>query len=612
MLLKIVSVLASLSPLALAVDPGGSYVPGPANILLNATDYLPYPLSNFTTPDVAPSNLTKGCKHGPQSRGCWGNYSIDTNYYEDSPRTGVTREYWLDVVNGTVAPDGYEIGALTFNGTIPGPLIEANWGDELVIHVRNTMENNGTSIHWHGFRQLNNNAGDGVPGVTQCPIPPGETYTYKFYAEHYGTTWYHSHFTMQYSVGLQGPMIIHGPATANYDEDLGTVVLQDWAHTSFFALWWYDRVFLPPTPQLPPSLDSALINGKNVIPCPANNTRCVGGTSRPEWNFEKGKKYRMRLINTGVYSNMRFSIDNHTLTVIAMDFVPIVPYQTDNVAISMGQRYDIIVEANGDLDQYWLRGNWQSKCCDNQQANNTLGIIRYNNASTADPTTQTIVNTYPTNCRDEPMESLVPYLALDVGPPDQVQLLNLSFVTPPAPKEFLWTLNDNYLWVDWSAPTNLLLLDNVTSFADEYMVFEDDDPTSLDKWVYFIWQDQSARNRSHPMHLHGHDYWIVGTGPGNFTSTSQLNLKNPPRRDTGTWPESGYMVMAFKTDNPGTWLAHCHIMWHSSESLGIQFIEQPGQMSSIHQDEAYVRDTCNKWNKFWPGPGTFEEEDSGI
>ena len=176
---------------------------------------------------------------------------------------------------------------------------------------------------------------------------------------------------MQYSVGLQGPIIIHGPATADYDEDLGTVTLQDWAHKSFFALWWYDRVFFPPTPQLPPSLASSLINGKNVIPYNITDPRYVGNTTRAEWHFEKGKKYRMRLINTGVYSNMRFSIDNHTLTVISMDFVPIVPYQTDNVcslsihslslshhfqvAISMGQRYDVIVEANAEVDNYWLR-----------------------------------------------------------------------------------------------------------------------------------------------------------------------------------------------------------------------------------------------------------------
>ena len=105
MALKLVSALVGLLSLALAVDPGSSYVPGPANILTNATNYQPYPLAGFTTPSVSPASLPKGCSNGPHSRGCWGNYSIDTNYYEDPPRTGVTREYWLDVVNGTIAPD---------------------------------------------------------------------------------------------------------------------------------------------------------------------------------------------------------------------------------------------------------------------------------------------------------------------------------------------------------------------------------------------------------------------------------------------------------------------------------------------------------------------------
>jgi len=105
MALKLVYALAGLFTFASAYDPGASYVPGPGNILENATDYLPYPLANFTAPNVNLANLPKGCLNGPQSRGCWGNYSIDTNYYEDSPRTGVTREYWLDVINGTVSPD---------------------------------------------------------------------------------------------------------------------------------------------------------------------------------------------------------------------------------------------------------------------------------------------------------------------------------------------------------------------------------------------------------------------------------------------------------------------------------------------------------------------------
>jgi len=116
---------------------------------------------------------------------------------------------------------------MTFNGTIPGPTIIANWGDKIKVHVTNRMVNNGTAIHWHGVRQLNSLLADGVPGVTQCPIAPGESMTYEFRATQYGSSWYHSHFSLQYSEGLFGGMIINGPANGDYDEDLGTLLLQD-------------------------------------------------------------------------------------------------------------------------------------------------------------------------------------------------------------------------------------------------------------------------------------------------------------------------------------------------------------------------------------------------
>ena len=63
------------------------------------------------------------------------------------------------------------------------------------------------------------------------PIPPGHSFTYRFRATRYGTTWYHGHFSLQYSEGLLGPFIINGPTIENWDIDLGTVLLQDWYHT---------------------------------------------------------------------------------------------------------------------------------------------------------------------------------------------------------------------------------------------------------------------------------------------------------------------------------------------------------------------------------------------
>ena len=69
------------------------------------------------------------------------------------------------------------------------------------------MYTNGTSIHWHGIRQNQTMDMDGVSGITQCPIAPGESFTYTFKATQYGTSWYHSHYSMQYADGLQGPLV---------------------------------------------------------------------------------------------------------------------------------------------------------------------------------------------------------------------------------------------------------------------------------------------------------------------------------------------------------------------------------------------------------------------
>jgi FtsP/CotA-like multicopper oxidase with cupredoxin domain len=77
---------------------------------------------------------------------------------------------------------------------------------------------------------------DGVPGVNQCPIPPGGSFTYTFIADLYGSTWYHSHYSAQYAGGLVGPLIIHGPSTVPYDIDIGPILIADHYHEDYFSL----------------------------------------------------------------------------------------------------------------------------------------------------------------------------------------------------------------------------------------------------------------------------------------------------------------------------------------------------------------------------------------
>jgi len=92
---------------------------------------------------------------GPQQNGSpWGSATAEnTNYYDVVPNTGVTRNYDFTVSRQTIAPDGVEKPSLLVNGAFPGPLIEANWGDWISVTLHNDLDDEGTSLHWHGLLQ---------------------------------------------------------------------------------------------------------------------------------------------------------------------------------------------------------------------------------------------------------------------------------------------------------------------------------------------------------------------------------------------------------------------------------------------------------------------------
>ncbi|EKD21339.1 uncharacterized protein L3040_000625 [Drepanopeziza brunnea f. sp. 'multigermtubi'] len=559
----------------------------------------------LTSNTKASLNTRQSCENTATSRSCWGDYSIDTDWYEVTPQTGVTREYWLEVVNTTLAADGYTRQVLSFNGTVPGPTIIADWGDNLVIHVTNKMQHNGTAIHWHGLRQLGSLEYDGVPGVTQCPIAPGDTLTYKFQATQYGSTWYHSHFITQYADGLLGPMIINGPATADYDEDLGLLFLSDWSHIPTYQLWDQARFGAPPI------LETGLLNGTNTWDCSkSSDPNCVGGGKKFEATFEAGKKYRIRLINSAIDGHFQFSIDGHSMTVIAMDLVPLVPYSADSVIIDMGQRYDVIVEASAAPGNYWMRAGWISACSTNANPDGMTGIVRYNSTSTADPTTTSTVEV-SSNCGDEPMASLVPHLAMNVD-----TLPHSAFVTEELGfligSHFTWTINSTSLVIDWGNPTTLRIFDGESIFPTDYNVEPIEITTADPVWAVYVIQDLTGIGISHPIHLHGHDFWVIAQGTGVFdAATTPVNLINPPRRDVASLPGNGYLAIAFKKDNPGSWLLHCHIAWHASQGLAMQFVESQSQISVAMSDTAVFHDTCSAWTAY-ADEALYHQDDSGI
>jgi FtsP/CotA-like multicopper oxidase with cupredoxin domain len=124
-------------------------------------------------------------------------------------------------------------------------------------------------------------------------------------------------------------MIIHGPKNADYDIDVGPVMLTDWYHTEYFKL--VETTELPnsdPNFNPAPASDNNLINGKMNFNCSTlaagDKTPCNSNAGLSRFKFTTGKTHRLRLINAGGEGMQYFSIDGHNLTVIAQDFVPIV------------------------------------------------------------------------------------------------------------------------------------------------------------------------------------------------------------------------------------------------------------------------------------------------
>ncbi|MCJ1377952.1 hypothetical protein MMC17_001048 [Xylographa soralifera] len=316
----------------------------------------------------------------------WGSRTANnTDPYIESltPPTGVIRPYDFTISRGTIAPDGVPRSVILVNGQFPGPTIEANWGDTIQVQVHNQIygPEEGTSLHWHGLLQKATPWFDGVPAVQQCPIAPNASFTYQFRADLYGTSWYHSHYSAQYAGGLLGPMIIHGPKNVPYDIDLGPILLSDYYHTEYFDI--VKEVMAPYAG--PPSSDNNLINGKMNFDCsePSTGGNCTSNAGLSKFRFQTGKTHRLRLINAGADGIQRFTIDNHTMTVMANDFVPVEPYETNVVTLGIGQRTDVIVKATGkSTDAVWMRSDLSANCTFANQPH-ALAAIYYPSANTS-------------------------------------------------------------------------------------------------------------------------------------------------------------------------------------------------------------------------------------
>ena len=163
--------------------------------------------------------------------------------------------------------------------------------------------------------------------------------------------------------------------------------------------------------------------------------------------------------------------------------------------------------------------------------------------------------------------------------------------------------------VSWSDPS-LLSIENNQSSSTWVNTSNAISLAGVNEWYYFIIEEPGL-NVAHPIHLHGHDFYVLAQGTGTFDdSTVTLQTSNPPRRDVAMLPGSGYLVIGFVTDNPGAWLMHCHIGWHTGMGLDLQFVEREDEIGALI-DQTVMNETCTAWDDF-ATTNDVEVEDSGV
>lgn len=542
-------------------------------------------------------------------------------------------EYTLTITTAELSPDCHPYkplipSTLLINGQFPGPVIRARRGDTLVVRVQNQIfsaENETVTIHYHGIRQRGTPLADGVPFLTQYPIPVGEEYVYEFDVKiQAGTYFYHSHIGMQ-SVSAFGALIIEDAskyADESYQAPSLPVSQYHYDEERIFLLsdWWHQDRHTQEAGIVSANWswigepDSLLINGRTINKASFAGARCEGYDVTA---VEHGKVYRFRIVGAQTLETLAFGIVNHTFTIIEVDGQDIEPVVTDYLEIASGQRYSVLFYANQTVDNYYIHTDVRWRAV---HPKNGIAILHYNGANNAPKDIVPVPSQLPSFPREsaqwilaefKPLDhaSFAPY-ELDVKTPAREIVLTAAHITLPSGRS-VWTIN-NVVSQQPEVPIILDILSGTRSTTPNYTAAAQDNgydkmrqtyPIRKGEYVDFVLQNTvilPGSCEAHPWHTHGHFHWEVAYGSGQYNPSVKPGDGNPNvtfvtdpiARDTSlVYPTShayfdtdntanpadpsqlvpcGWKKIRIFTDNPGVWLVHCHILAHMM--MGMQIV----------------------------------------
>ena len=415
------------------------------------------------------------------------------------------RDFVITAREATVQVGAATWDTWTYDGAVPGPEIRITRGDHVRIRLDNRLPQP-TTIHWHGL--VVPPTMDGVVGLSQPAVQPGESFTYKFDVTQSGTFFYHAHVGLQLDRGLYGALIVEEPGENDrlrIDREY-VVLLDDWLTTT-------------------PEAALASIGGSRGMMGdggPAYAGYLLNGTTVPSrLAVTRGERVRLRLINAASATPFRVGLAGHTLIVTHADGQPVSPVEVSTLVIGMGERYDVVVSAMNP-------GTWPLLVGPGGSSTPTMpGMLVYSGSER------------------------------NVEPP---------FVWPPELRaghalryEDLRSLSAE----EPSSPVSLIIPavlaggmggmgGGATSWTINGQIYPHADPFVVREGARVQIAMTNRSMMPHPMHLHGHTAILRFPGPSSAGFAKDTVLLNP--MDTAT--------LEFIADNPGRWLFHCHNLYH--------------------------------------------------
>ncbi len=478
---RISSLLAALVTVALVATLGwtwwASRMPDRYNVMdMGYADYGGGPRPDGGTGHGPAHGSGHGSEGSGQGAGQTPAVSVDA-LREDTTATPDTNVE-LVAAEGTITlPSGREIDGFTVNGTSPGPAVVATEGDLVEVRFRNESVTDGATLHWHGVDVPNGE--DGVAGVTQDAVMPGEEFVYRFVVRDAGTYWYHSHQVSHEQVvkGLLGTLVVQPRGGVEQDVDAVAVT-----HT--FGV--------------------RTLNGlEGDVPVVA----------------QPGDTVRLRVVNTdNALIELWADAPYRVLAIDGFDLVGPTPVEDRALTLTAGARADLEVTVPD------------------------TGAVRVQVGGA----TAVVVGPDGVDVPEEPAQPDADLDLLSYG-----TAADLPFDPAEADRRFDYAIGRRPGFVNgrpglwWSI--NGKLFPDVPMF----MVEERD---------VVVFRIENDSGESHPMHLHGHHAVV-------------LSRNGEPATGSPWWVDSLEVAsgdeyeIAFRADNPGVWMDHCHNLPHAKEGL---------------------------------------------